>query len=133
MLTLQHLETRQLSIKFRSCGTDVGLDILHLGFPFFASGSESFAFGGPFLAHAQIFESDCEGEGDDELEVVVEGDEGAGVLDSEGVGSVDHWTTGDRDRSLSCAWEVQTSVSRDATFYSRRGDSTLHSSALSLR
>jgi hypothetical protein len=43
-------------------------------------------------------ELDCEGE-DDKLEVmvVVEGDEGVGISDSEGVGSVDDWTTGDRD------------------------------------
>ena len=61
------------------------------------------------------------GEGDDELEVVVEGDEGAGILDSEGVGYVDDSTMGDGDRSLSRAWEVQMSVSRDATFYSKEG------------
>ena len=129
MRTLQHLETRQLSIKFRSCGTEVGLDILHLGFPFFASGSKSFAFGGPFLAHARIFESDCEGEGDDELEVVVEGDEGAGVLDSEGVGSVDHWT---RSEFILCLGSPDERRER-RNLLLPRGDSTLYSSVLSLQ
>jgi hypothetical protein len=51
--------------------------------------------------------------------VVVEGDEGADMLDSERIGSVDVWMTGDEDRTRSCALEVRTNVSREVTFDSR--------------
>jgi hypothetical protein len=38
-------------------------------------------------------------EEEDEPDVVVEGDDGAGISESEGAGSVDDCTTGDEDRT----------------------------------
>jgi len=79
--------------------------------------SRADAFSGPFLAYWPstdffhsvnicVSEPECEGKGEegelgveDGLEVVVEGDDNAGISESEGAGSVNDCTTGDEDRT----------------------------------
>jgi hypothetical protein len=74
-----------------------------------------------FTAIHHMSELGCKGEeGGEEEGREGEGDVGAGILNSRGVGSIDVWmTTSDADQTCSCTCEVCTSIFRGITFNSK--------------
>jgi len=104
LLTLYHAKLANPASKFRSSSTEVGVGVFDLGFPFFASGSEAFAFGNHWPStdffhwfNICVGESDCEGRTTSRRWWKVM--KVAGISESEGIGSVDDWTAGDKDRT----------------------------------